>query len=192
MTLNVFDICREGTHVLGPGNRYVIWVQGCRQRCPHCMTPESRDMGSGTVIDTGDLAADIVLARGIDGITVSGGEPFLQAEALADLLSRVRASRPEMTVIVYTGYTFAELQAMEGAGKLIALSDIIIDGRYIDRLNDNRGIRGSGNQRVIAVTGRLDAYVPEMEAGVRKQQMVANPDGTFSSIGVPPRGNLKQ
>ena len=163
---------------LGPGKRVGIWVLGCRRNCKGCSNPELQLFDETKDVPVGDVIG-FVRTLDCEGATISGGEPFLQAEALADLLSRVRASRPEMTVIVYTGYTFAELQAMEGAGKLIALSDIIIDGRYIDRLNDNRGIRGSGNQRVIAVTGRLDAYVPEMESGVRKQQMVANPDGTF-------------
>ncbi|MBO8460536.1 MAG: radical SAM protein [Bacteroidetes bacterium] len=185
MTIKIFDICRKGTHVLGPGNRYIIWVQGCKQYCPYCITPESWALDKGIDLESEDIAADIVLTKGIDGITISGGEPFLQAEALASLLKKVKLHRPEITVIIYTGYSYSELKTIKGAKDLIESSDIIIDGKYIDSLNDNKGIKGSINQKIISISNRLDAYIPEMESGIRKQQYIVNSDGTYSSIGVP-------
>lgn len=186
MQLRVFDICREGTHVLGPGNRYVVWVQGCNMRCAGCITPESQSVDGGIRIECGDIAADIILSCGIDGITISGGEPFLQAEALADMLQTVRARRPELTVIIYTGYEFERLHTLPGSKRLLDCADVVIDGRYEESLNDNKGIRGSNNQRIISLTNRLSGYISAMESGQRKIQYAANGDGTFSSIGVPP------
>lgn len=185
MQLNVFDICRIGTRALGPGSRYVVWVQGCLQRCPGCITPESRPLVGGTEIDVYDLAADIILAGNIDGITISGGEPFLQSEALTTLLQEVRYSRPELTVIIYTGYEYAELCEDEIHRRLIECADVIIDGKYIEALNDNRGIRGSSNQKVNMVTSRLIDYAEIMETGERKVMKIVEPDGKVTTIGVP-------
>lgn len=100
--LRVFDICREGTHVLGPGCRYVIWTQGCDKHCRGCLTPESQNQDTGVSIDSIDLASDIILSNNIKGITISGGEPFLQVDALVDVIEYVKMYRPELTVIIYT------------------------------------------------------------------------------------------
>lgn len=185
MKIRIFDICRNGTHALGPGLRYAIWVQGCPRACRGCITPESRPSDSGVEMDTADIAADIILAENIDGITVSGGEPFMQAEAMADILSKVNAYRPELTTIVYTGYTHERLAAMPEAQSLLGLTDILIDGPYVEVQNDNRGIRGSANQRVIPLTSRLAKHIAEMEGARRRVERIAEPDGTVSTIGVP-------
>lgn len=183
--IRIFDICREGTHVLGPGNRYVIWVQGCDKNCPGCITPESRNVNGGTEIKIEYLAADIIMSRHIDGITISGGEPFMQAEALSGLLDIVIAARPELTVIVYSGYLYEHLKSRTTHQALLDRTDILIDGPYIKDLNDNLGIRGSSNQNVISLTPRLEKYINEMKHGKRKIQKILNIDGTCTKIGVP-------
>ncbi len=185
MTLNVFTISREGTHVLGPGNRYVIWTQGCHKRCLGCVTPESHTLEGGTPIKSTDLAADIILNKNIDGITITGGEPFIQSEALTEMLSVVRQYRPELSVIIYTGYEYETLLSQPLNKKLLDYADILIDGAYIDELNDNKGIRGSSNQRIIALSERLKPYVVHMTTSPRKIQPVANKNGTVWRIGVP-------
>ncbi|MDE6121013.1 MAG: radical SAM protein [Muribaculaceae bacterium] len=185
MHLKIFDICRRGTHVLGPGNRYVIWVQGCDRRCPGCITPESHSFDNATEIHIDDLAADIILAAHIDGITISGGEPFLQSQALCALLQKVRRSRPELSVIIYTGNEYLDLLKDTDSKKLIDCADVIIDGRYIESLNDNKGIRGSSNQKIILVTPRLKDYAHAMENSERRIMRVIEPDGKVTSVGVP-------
>lgn len=183
--INIFDICREGTHVLGPGNRYVVWVQGCDKRCVGCITPESQNSDDGTKMNVGDLAADIILADHIDGITISGGEPFLQVEALCHLLDIIRQARPELTVIVYTGYTYERLISETRCKELLDRTDVLIDGPYVEELNDNTGIKGSSNQRIISLTDRLEKYIDQMNSGQRKSQKILYADGTISNIGVP-------
>ncbi len=183
--LLVFDICRYGTHVLGPGKRYVIWTQGCKKHCNGCVTPESRNLDGGMLLAVSDIASDIILNKSIDGITISGGEPFLQAAKLAALLKLVKEHRPELTIIIYTGYMLEQLLQSSVYQELIQLCDILIDGEYQQVLDDNRGIRGSSNQRIICITHRLDEYLEVMNMGTRKLELVAENSLQYTKIGVP-------
>lgn len=187
--LRIFDVCRHGSHALGPGCRYVVWTQGCLRHCLGCLTPESRPLDGGVEIAAEDLAADILLNTSIDGITISGGEPMLQAIALEQMLLLVHDIRPELTVIVYTGQSYEVLKKDATAKTLLRHVDILIDGEYIESLNDGRGIRGSSNQRVISLTHRLDAYLDYMTTGPRRMERVAESADTYTSIGIPPKMN---
>ena len=191
MTIRIFDICRNGTRVLGPGNRYAIWVQGCEQNCYRCITPESRPKNGGHELDVDDLAADIIINKNIDGITISGGEPFLQPVALCSLLDQVKKIRPQLTVIIYTGLVYENLLKIPVCLNLIEKSDIIIDGQYVESLNDNKGIRGSSNQRINPITNRLDNYINIMESCNRKLQRIADTNGLITTIGIPDKKKYK-
>lgn len=143
---------------LGPGKRYVLWVQGCRRRCKGCISPETWDMEGGYEDTTERLAEEIVNFTQ-DGLTISGGEPFLQAEALVDLIKRIKEKR-DLGVIIYTGNTLEELKEMKEKSvyELLSLCDLLIDGVYEDDKNDGRNLRGSSNQKVIVLTER---YIEE-------------------------------
>ena len=136
--------------VLGPGKRVGIWVTGCGKDCPGCMSPDLKDPAGGRQISPrGILEAIQKITGPVDGITVSGGEPFDQTPALRDTL-RLLCEQVTADVIVYTGYTLEELRgrgdpATEEALGLIA---VLVDGRYVDVLNDGKGLRGSSNQRI--------------------------------------------
>ena len=137
---------------LGPGVRYALWVQGCPRRCPGCVAPEAQALDGGTELETGALAWEILLS-GAEGLTISGGEPFLQAKALAGLIRTVRRKR-DLGVIVYTGYLYEELLADPAARALLEQTDLLIDGPYVKELDDGKSLRGSSNQRVIPLTER--------------------------------------
>lgn len=118
------------TEAEGPGRRWAIWVQGCTIRCAACCNPEMFDprRGAATTIDA--LAAQLVTAKaaGVEGITILGGEPFEQAPPAARL---ARAARDlGLTVMVFSGYALAELRARPDAGDLLAVTDLLVDGRY--------------------------------------------------------------
>ena len=181
--LNIYDLCRHGTTVLGPGIRYVIWTQGCPFKCEGCVTPNSRPLTKDKIVRVIDIAEDILSRPQIEGITISGGEPFLQAAALADLLEIVHAERPELTVLSYTGYTKETLTWPE-AKRLTNCIDLLIDGPYIQALNDNKGIRGSSNQRLHFFTPRLLPWKEELENGKRKVEYHIN-NGNIRAYGVP-------
>ena len=147
--LRVHAILRKTTS-LGPGERFALWLQGCEKSCPGCMSPSSRDLLGGTVKSVDEIAEMVLAEKGIEGITISGGEPFLQYRALHRLLTLIR-EKSELGVIIYTGYYLDELLKMrlpEVDDILNDLSDIVIDGPYIPELNDGKSLRGSSNQTV--------------------------------------------
>lgn len=134
---------------LGPGRRLALWLAGCSISCPGCVTPELWNRSTGT-----ELTVEMVLERvnrvdrGLDGITVTGGEPFEQADELARFLEHVIAEHPEWTVLVFSGFTYAVLKRRKGAASLLALIDVLVSGPYRHRLKSRRPLVGSGNQRV--------------------------------------------
>ena len=139
-------------HTLGPGSRYCLWVQGCERRCPGCTSPNSQPLDGGTLLSPGALAAEISLSKA-EGITISGGEPFLQAHALGEMLKTLKnVYHCNMGVIVYTGYRLEELTRVPGAEELLAQTDLLIDGPYVREKDDGRSLRGSSNQRIIPLT----------------------------------------
>lgn len=138
--------------VLGPGNRVGIWVTGCSHGCPGCMSGELQDYTAGRQMDPRQLAEAVRSVPGpIDGVTISGGEPFDQAPQLRRLVELLREQVTE-DIIIYTGYTLQQLRdrgCPDIDGVLSAIA-VLIDGRYVERLDDGKGLRGSSNQCIHA------------------------------------------
>ena len=136
----------------GPGVRFVFFTQGCEHHCPGCHNPHTHALDGGTMMTT-----DAILARFdedplLSGITFSGGEPFLQPEALAELAEAVHARGKD--VMVYSGFTFEQLLEREGRDpgvrRLLSQADILVDGPYVEsRRNLELEFRGSDNQRLL-------------------------------------------
>ena len=110
------------TQVLGPYKRYALWVQGCNRHCKGCIAPDSWDIDGGAEYSVEEITAKIVNATDIEGITISGGEPFLQQKALCDLIYKIREHK-DIGVIIYTGFGYEEILDSE----LASLADIIIE-----------------------------------------------------------------
>lgn len=182
--LSLFDVMRKGTRALGPGLRYALWTQGCPFACSGCTTPESRPVDGGTIVDVDVLADDILSADGIDGITISGGEPFIQATSLAALLEQVKTVEPRLNVIAFTGFTLEKLHEVEGAAGLLKYIDLLIDGPYVKALDDGIGLRGSSNQRLHFLSDRLLPYHEELECG-RRQVEITFRKGSPAVVGIP-------
>ncbi len=138
--------------VLGPGNRIGIWLAGCNRKCPGCMSPELQTTDGCkdcSLSEVQELLKRISESNKIDGITISGGEPFLQAEELHGLVQYIR-ERISDDIIIYTGYQLRELKEMRSPhveGILSSVS-VLIDGEYVEGLNDGIGLRGSSNQQI--------------------------------------------
>lgn len=181
--LNLLDIERNGTRSLGPGLRYAIWTQGCPFNCPQCITPEGRPIVAAKLIDTKQLADDIIANKNINGISISGGEPFLQAASVAALLKKVCISRPELNVIIFTGFLKENLLSKD-AITVMSMTDLLIDGQYIDKLNDGVGLRGSSNQRLHFLTDRLLPFQKELQFGKRQVEINVN-NNNIDAIGIP-------
>jgi len=145
---------RTGTDVLGPGKRVILWVHGCTRNCPGCIAAGWNGEEAKDALSVTTLTSRILLEEDLTGITISGGEPFLQAEALSMLLTEIRARR-ELNVIVYTGYLLEEIPALPNGKQLLSQIDALIDGEYKKELDLNEGWRGSTNQRLHLFGDRL-------------------------------------
>ena len=173
-----------GTTVLGPGKRSVLWVQGCPFHCPGCIAPDWIPFRPANSVDPIEAASTLLSDPEVTGITLSGGEPMMQALPLARLLEAALRQRP-VNVVVYTGFRYEDLQQRPpGAGvhRLLELVDVLIDGPYIERLNDNQGVRGSSNQRILRLTDKLDGF--DFEGQPRSIELRVQ-NGQILVIGVP-------
>lgn len=190
MEIRIYNY-QDGVTKLGPGTRFVLWTQGCVRQCKGCMTPMSQDRDSGRIIRVCDLA-NIIIQSGRDGLTISGGEPFLQAEALCELVDLIRTKR-DIGIIVYTGYTLDEIQQSKDSYmcRLLEQIDLLIDGPYIEGLNDGMNLRGSSNQRVIALTDRYELNVDEYGSKKAEFEIFMKEDKVLM-VGVPDSNTLNR
>lgn len=148
--LNLMGTIKK-SEVNGPGRRAVVWVQGCSRGCGSCFNPASWAFEINQLVAIEDVV-DIVLSEpSHEGVTFSGGEPFWQATALAEVARRVKAHG--LNVMSFSGFTLPELrsdQAPEGAADLLEQLDILIDGPYVEAqaINDPTSPVSSRNQKV--------------------------------------------
>jgi anaerobic ribonucleoside-triphosphate reductase activating protein len=182
----------ERCEVLGPGRRAVIWVQGCPLRCPGCLAPQTLPFDGGTVVPVADLAAWLIGLDDIEGVTISGGEPFAQADSLAALIDQVRSVRPDFTAMCYSGFTLAALRrGTSGQRDLLDRIDLLVDGPYQRGKHGNLRWRGSANQRIVALSGRYGgaALEPDVGQGI---EFTLDRDGSLSWAGVPDEPRFKE
>ena len=177
---------------LGPGQRLVIWVRGCRRQCTDCMTPEL--WLPGTPAPVAAIAAELQpLLGAADGLTISGGEPFEQASALCELLDLLRHER-SLEILAYSGYLIEELaQGDPSSRALLSRLDLLIDGPFIEAMPNTLQWRGSDNQRVHLLSARAQRYAGELQTPMtepRPLQVQMLPAGRCRLIGIPRRGDL--
>lgn len=163
--MNVRYVCYP-VKTLGPGDRLGIWLSGCARGCPGCLSPELQEVLPSDEVRVEDLL-EAIMRRDvpIDGVTISGGEPFEQPVDLAALLKGLSTLTDD--IIVYTGYKLEELRSDPYASEALQHVGILIDGPYVKELDDGRGIRGSSNQ-VVHRLREGDAF--EYEAAQRRTQ----------------------
>jgi anaerobic ribonucleoside-triphosphate reductase activating protein len=164
----------------GPGERFVVWVQGCTLRCSGCWNPDTWSTRPRRLFSVDALADEIIGTAGIEGVTLTGGEPFEQAAALADLAVRVQGVG--LSVMVFTGYELDELAHPEQQ-RLLALCDVIVAGRYVraQRTLDTPW-RGSSNQSLHFLSERY-SQIPK-DVAVCEIHLDAN--GPVVLTGFPP------
>ncbi|MFE7577902.1 4Fe-4S single cluster domain-containing protein [Streptomyces sp. NPDC057521] len=182
---------RVGTEALGPGVRSALWVQGCPFSCAGCMAPDWIPFRPARQAAPAELARELLADARVTGLTFSGGEPMAQAAGLAEVARLAREIR-DVTLICFTGHRLERLRARPpgpGVAALLAEVDVLVDGVYVAALDDGRGLRGSSNQRVHHLTGRLTETGYDFEHRTRSAEIaVSGPEALL--IGVPPPGLL--
>ena len=166
----------------GPGERAVIWVQGCTLACPGCFNPGSHDPRAGEALSVETLFRDIAEIRGIEGVTISGGEPLQQYRPLLRLLKRVRLELG-LSVIVWSGFSWEQVGRMPDAGRLFQSVDVLICGRFEQTRLIARAMRGSDNKTVHFLSGRYT--LADIES-VPESEVIIGPDGRITVSGVGP------
>ena len=144
----------------GPGFRFVVFAQGCTINCAGCHNPEAQDPFGGTEMPAGGIITEMLGNPLTDGLTLSGGEPFLQAAACAMIATAAREGG--LDVWAFSGFTFERLVELARSdhevGELLGLIDVLVDGPFIV---SQRSLllkwRGSRNQRVLDVPRSMAA-----------------------------------
>lgn len=175
---------------LGPGIRYVIWTQGCIHNCPGCIAEESHSIDSGGYwIEVEEIIEEIRTNKknGIKGVTISGGEPFLQGKALLSLVKKIEELG--LDIICYSGYTYEKLlnNVQEYAKDILEHIDILIDGKFEKDKNTGSYLRGSDNQRIIHLKNTYKVYEEKMlNSKSRNVEVKILENNMIFLAGVPP------
>lgn len=139
--------------VNGPGVRFVIFFQGCKHQCKDCQNPDTWRLDGGSEVDIDDLVEEIVEDKFIDGVTLSGGDPFYQEEALLYITKKLKEHH--INIWCYTGFTYEQITTSDKR-YLLEYIDVLIDGPFIPSLKSENCIyRGSTNQRLVDVKESL-------------------------------------
>lgn len=140
----------EESIVDGEGIRFVVFTQGCPHHCPGCHNPATHSFEDGIFADIEEIYEHIKENPLLQGVTFSGGEPFMQASVLYELGKKIKALGLDLTV--YTGFVYEELLQKElpGTKELLSITDVLIDGPYLEAERDlTLRFRGSKNQRIL-------------------------------------------
>jgi len=151
----------------GPGYRLAVFVQGCPHACAGCHNPKTHDFAGGYLTDTAEIVAKLGKNPLVRGVTLTGGEPMMQAKALREIASS--AKEKGINVWCYTGFTLEALLRENNADRMALLDmvDVLVDGPYVahERSLDLLYC-GSRNQRLIDMnktreTGEICLFVPD-------------------------------
>ncbi len=167
----------------GPGCRCVIWVQGCSLNCPGCFNPETHPVDSGERVTVSYLCNRVIsFGDSIEGITISGGEPLEQIDALTCFLGYIK-KHSDLSILLFTGYSWDEISRMQHSDELLACVDVLIAGRYEQALRSSTGLLGSTNQTVHFLT---DRYSINDLAIIPSGEVIISDDGQIMITGIDP------
>jgi len=140
----------------GPGLRLAVFAQGCTHGCKGCHNPHTHAVDGGEVISTESILEKAKNNPLLDGVTLTGGEPFLQADAMAEIARG--AHQMGLNVIAFTGFVWEDLIQHADALRLLQHCDFVIDGKFDESLRSlDLEFKGSANQRLIDVKKSLSS-----------------------------------
>jgi anaerobic ribonucleoside-triphosphate reductase activating protein len=180
--LIIHDIIEE-SRANGPGKRFVIYFQGCPFKCEGCINPSTHDPNGGYLLNIDNLMERIKKkANTIEGVTITGGEPFLQSNALNHLVSRIK--KLGLSVIVSTGYEHKELiEEVANFNSIKKNCDVIIAGRFHHEDLIGIGLIGSANKNILLFTNVYSVEdilnTPKMELHISSNAIKATGTGIY-------------
>ena len=160
-----------------------IWFQGCPLACPGCFNQDTHDFEGGHKIPLDEIYNQIERQlQEIEGITISGGEPFAQSDALYQLVCQVKHNT-DLSILVFSGYTLNEIIKQNNGASILENIDVLIAGRYIDSMHLGYGLRGSSNQKVHLLSSR---YTMEEISSTPLCEIIIDKKGNMILSGVEP------
>ena len=153
MVINIHSLIKN-SGVNGPGDRFVIWTQGCRKGCKNCYNPETWSHYKNNLITIEEIIKEIKDSNAT-GVTISGGDPFEQPREIFSLFEKISLLDLKDGVIVFTGYTLEEIKTIPQLESCLKYIDLLIDGRYFEDLRISSGLAGSSNQQFHFLTDKI-------------------------------------
>jgi len=183
--LNIADFC-PSTRALGPGLRAALWVQGCPIGCKGCIAPDWIPFVKANLLSPQEAGDRLLQNSDIEGITISGGEPMMQAEGLTAMIRYIREKKP-INVICFTGYRYEALLRWDQTKKIqdfLIEIDVLVDGPYIEALNNGLTFPGSSNQRIIELSH--EKVLSDRKWTPRRMEIHLR-DRNILYVGIPPK-----
>lgn len=167
----------------GPGERIVLWTQGCTLACPGCFNPQTHHVDGGSLWNVHDLARLLLSAPGHpEGLTISGGEPLQQSIPLLQLLKIIHKAST-LSIILFTGLTWPEVHKIPRAMEVLANCDVLLAGRYLSTHHLASGLLGSSNKTVHFLTNR---YTQADLDDIPPAEVWLSPGGNLTISGIDP------
>ena len=152
--MNIRGYCLS--KVNGPGNRFVLWTQGCSKGCSECFNPETWSREIYKELSPTQIF-ELIKNFEVDGVTISGGDPLEQEDELLELLMLLSSMRLRKGVILFSGFTRAEISSNFIREQCLKYIDVLIDGRYEKNLKIDFSLRGSSNQEFYSFSNKISS-----------------------------------
>jgi anaerobic ribonucleoside-triphosphate reductase activating protein len=180
--INVAQVAAN-MQVLGYGRRLGVWTQGCHIGCPGCVSPHTHEPRSGRAVKPAQLLDWLLKTNcAVDGLTISGGEPTEQADAVLELIAAFRSQFPACDVLLYSGLTWRRLRSRHS--QLVEVCDVVVAGPYVQHLPP-RALRGSSNQTVHLLTAFARERYADFERWPVHTQQVNISSERITTVGIP-------
>ena len=152
--MNIRGYCLS--KVNGPGNRFVLWTQGCSKGCSECFNPETWSREIYKELSPMQIF-ELIKNFEVDGVTISGGDPLEQEDELLELLMLLSTMRLRKGIILFSGFTRAEISSNFIREQCLKYIDVLIDGRYEKNLKIDFSLRGSSNQEFYSFSNKISS-----------------------------------
>ena len=181
----------ECCRVLGPGNRAVVWFHGCSRNCDGCIAKSMNLSEDFEECTPEELYNWVLSCNHIEGVSISGGEPLEQnLEELTAFLQKIKNDSRNLSVILFTGFTYDEIVS-SSRKDVLPFIDVLIEGTYKKELNDDKGLRGSSNQNIIFLTSRYESIKETFyKKDCRNVEVSITLDNRITINGIPNNGFL--